>query len=66
MDDFDRALAQAQRWLDRDGVVGVGEGEENGERAIVVWLLPDADVGLPERLDGVAVTVRHTGELRAL
>lgn len=66
MDGFEQALAQAQEWLGRDGVVAVGEGEARGERVIDVWVLPDADLELPASVGGVRVRMRVSGEPRAL
>jgi hypothetical protein len=62
MADFERALQQAQQWLDADGVDGVGEGEEDGERVIDVWVRRDAlSLELPDELEGIPVRVRDSG-----
>jgi hypothetical protein len=52
--------------LAHPGVVGAGVGLENGQAVVVVLAANDQIAGLPASLDGVRVTVRVTGRIRAL
>jgi hypothetical protein len=58
------------RWLSLDGVVAVGVGQTaDGRPAVVVSVRADSARlrrALPERVDGVPVEVRVSGDLRAL
>lgn len=51
------------------GVVGTGQGTEEGRPAILVLvarLTPDLERRVPRMLDGFAVVLRETGEVRGL
>jgi hypothetical protein len=62
MAEIDEALDEAQAWLDEEGVVGVGQGEENGTPVLDVWVTsPEAAERLPRSLHGVPVRVRDSG-----
>jgi hypothetical protein len=66
-DIIDVAQAHAGRLMGRPGVVGVGVGQRGGEPVIVVSVLaltPELVASLPARLDGHAVVVELTAELR--
>ncbi|HEU4761675.1 MAG TPA: hypothetical protein VFS74_05095 [Gemmatimonadales bacterium] len=50
------------------GVVGVGQGEQNGSPTVYVMVttLTDSLRGaLPDSIEGYAVVVKETGEIRA-
>ena len=50
------------------GVIGTGEGSENGERVFVVFVnhrTPELDAKLPREIDGYAVVVREAGDVTA-
>ncbi len=50
------------------GVVGVGQGERNGAPTIYVMVVALTDslrTLLPDSIEGYAVDVRETGEIRA-
>jgi hypothetical protein len=62
------ALDEASAWLDIDGVVSVGRGEERGRPVIVVGVsVPEASIRdrLPRTLHGHPVVVRFTGAVVA-
>ena len=63
-DDIQSSLHRAQRLLERDGVVGVGLGEDaTGRPALVVMVdAPGADV--PTEFEGHPVRVDVVGEVR--
>jgi hypothetical protein len=62
MTEIDEALEEAQAWLDEDGIVGVGQGEEGGKPVLDVWVTsPDVAERLPGSLRGVRVRVRDSG-----
>lgn len=67
-DALDRALAEAEGLLDVDGVVSVGQGEDEG-RPIIVVLVTSAEAGrrVPGRIGGIPVRVEDSGgPIRAL
>ncbi len=50
------------------GVVGVGQGEQNGAPAVYVLVVSLTDSlrgALPDSIEGYAVVVKETGEIRA-
>ncbi len=50
------------------GVVGTGEGRENGKPCIRIFvskLTPDLRRKIPERIDGYPVSIRETGMFRS-
>jgi ABC-type taurine transport system substrate-binding protein len=57
------ALDQAQRWLDTiPGVTGVGQGEQDGQPTIDVWVTdPEWADNLPHEVHGLPVRVHDTG-----
>lgn len=61
--DVEAALVAASRWLDEvPGVVGIGQGEDEGSPTIDVWMAPGhGREQLPSRLFGVPVRVRDPG-----
>jgi hypothetical protein len=62
MAEIEEALDEAQAWLDEDGIVAVGEGEENGEPVLDVWVTsPEVGERVPASLRGVRVRVRDSG-----
>ena len=65
---FDRALQKAQTWMDEvDGVVGVAEGQFEGERCITVWVtIKEAAQSLPPVVDGIRVIVEMSEPFQAL
>jgi hypothetical protein len=61
-EDFDQALIEAQqRWINEEGVVAVGQGEEGGAPTIDVWASGDLGSVLPETLHGFRVRIRSSG-----
>ena len=38
MAEIEEALAEAQSWLDEDGVVAVGQGDEDGKPVLDIWV----------------------------
>ena len=56
--------AHRDELLARPGVVGVGEGEEQGGPCVVV--LVEGAAELPAELDGYPVVARGSGPLRAV
>lgn len=63
MPDLDAALTEAAQWLDQvPGVVGVGQGEEQGAPTVDVWMTdPSRAPALPQQVHGVPVRVRDSG-----
>ena len=62
MAEIDEALEEAQAWLDEEGVVGVGQGEEDGTPVLDVWVTSsEAAERLPRSLHGVPVRVHDSG-----
>lgn len=50
------------------GVIGVGEGESEGQPAIVVFVeqrTTEIAARLPKQIEGYAVVLRETGEVKA-
>lgn len=50
------------------GVVGVGQGEQNGAPTVYVMVVSLTDslrAALPDSIEGYAVVVKATGEIRA-
>ncbi|HET8634577.1 MAG TPA: hypothetical protein VFL88_10570 [Gemmatimonadales bacterium] len=50
------------------GVVGVGQGEQNGAPTVYVMVVALTDslrAALPDSIEGYAVVVKETGEIRA-
>jgi hypothetical protein len=50
------------------GVVGVGQGEQNGAPTVYVMVTTLTDslsAALPDSVEGYAVVVKETGEIRA-
>ena len=63
---LDKAIAamekHADKWLDKQNVVGVGIGENKAGKAVIhVYKLTDDDEGIPPEVDGVAVEHVHSG-----
>lgn len=62
-----RALESAREWIRQEGVVAVGQGEEEGRPTIDVWVgSPGLEGRFPEELDGFRVRVRYSGEISPL
>jgi hypothetical protein len=62
MTEIDEALNEAQTWLDEEGIVAVGQGEEKGQPVVDVWVTsPDVAARIPRALRGVPVRVRDSG-----
>ena len=60
--EIEQAIAQAQgAWMDEDGVVAVGQGEESGRPTIDVWVAGPTSVSFPDQLEGFKVRVRDSG-----
>ncbi|MFO7914313.1 MAG: hypothetical protein R6U43_01290 [Candidatus Krumholzibacteriales bacterium] len=56
------------RLMSIPGVVGTGEGRENGKPCIRIFvskLTPDLRRKIPERIDGYPVSIRETGMFRS-
>jgi hypothetical protein len=50
------------------GVVGVGQGEQNGAPTVYIMVTTLTDslrAALPDSIDGYAVVIKQTGEIRA-
>jgi hypothetical protein len=50
------------------GVVGVGQGEQNGAPTVYIMVTKLTDslrAALPDSIDGYAVVIKQTGEIRA-
>ena len=60
---FDKVLASAQSWVGEiEGVVAVGQGDQNGEPSIDVWVTAVADrARIPTELEGFRVAIRDSG-----
>ena len=63
---LDKAIAamekHADKWLDKQNVVGVGIGENEAGKAVIhVYKLKDDDEGIPSDVDGVAVEHVRSG-----
>jgi hypothetical protein len=67
MTEIEEALAEAQIWLDEDGVVAIGQGDEDGRPVLDVWVTSaEAAARLPGSLRGVPVRARDSaGEIFA-
>lgn len=67
MSTLEAALAKAQRWMDEvDGVVGIAQGEVDGEDCITVFATHNGVLAhLPPTLDGFRVVVEFGGHLDA-
>lgn len=65
--DLDRALHEAEGWLDTiDGVEGVAQGKKDGQACLTVFVsTEEAAARLPDRLHGVAVVVERSGPFSA-
>lgn len=64
----DVIAARTPELLAIPGVIGTGEGTENGERVIVVFVsrrTPELDAKLPRELDGYGVIIREAGDITA-
>lgn len=62
MTEIEEAVDEAQAWLDEDGVVAVGQGEDDGTPVLDVWVTSSAAaVRIPGSLRGVRVRVRDSG-----
>jgi hypothetical protein len=62
--DIESALNAAARWLDEiPGVVGVGQGEEDGVPTVDVWVTNALDTPdrLPGQIHGIPVRLRESG-----
>lgn len=62
--DIVQTIRKAEAWMDeRDGVIGVAQGERNG-RPVVEVFVRDKETGesLPEELDGFPVVPVVSGE----
>ncbi|HEV8539216.1 MAG TPA: hypothetical protein VGR15_09905 [Bacteroidota bacterium] len=56
-------------WLQLPGVVGTGEGQLHGKPCILILVNKKSKAlaaRLPRRLDGYAVVIHETGQVRAL
>lgn len=63
--EFEDALQRAQgKWMDEEGVVAVGQGEEAGAPTIDVWVTSPG-AAFPETFEGFRVRLRPTDEIRA-
>ena len=61
-EDIEQAVAHAQgAWMDEDGVVAVGQGEEGGRPTIDVWVSGPTTASFPDELEGFKVRVRDSG-----
>ena len=61
---FEQALAEAQDWIDIEGVEVVGQGKVDDRDCIVVYVSLPARVmqeRVPATLHGIPVEVRHSG-----
>lgn len=65
--DIERALRDAERWLDEiEGVQGVAQGKADGEDCITVFVSSRGTAGeIPERLHGVKVVIEESGPFAA-
>lgn len=64
----DVLAARTPELLRIPGVIGTGEGTENGERVIVVFVsrrTPELDAKLPRELDGYGIVIREAGDITA-
>lgn len=64
MSDLERALAEAERWIDVDGVEGVGQGVKDGADCIIVYVSLPTDTmrsRIPETVHDVPVTLIESG-----
>lgn len=60
--EMQEALDEAQTWLDEEGIVAVGEGEEDGTPVLDVWVTSsEVAERVPRSLRGVRVRVRDSG-----
>ena len=56
-------------WMKTPGVIGVGEGRQDGKPAIMILvdtLTPQLRRSLPEYVEGYSVMIEETGVVRAL
>lgn len=60
--DLEAALAEATRWLDEvPGVVGIGQGEEQGAPTVDVWTTDASQAtSIPRQLHGVRVRIQDS------
>ena len=64
----DVLAARTPELLRIPGVIGTGEGTENGERVLVVFVskrTPELDAKLPRELDGYGIVIREAGDVTA-
>ncbi len=56
-------------WMNKPGVIGVGEGRQDGKPAIMILvdsLTPSVRASLPETVEGYSVMIEETGVVRPL
>ena len=61
--EYDEALRKAQSWVGRNGIVGVSDGQKDGEPCILVHISSETPgvERLPSQVDGVPVYIELPG-----
>lgn len=60
-----KALAEAQDWMNLEGVAGLAQGKKDGKDCIIVYTTQPVPA-LPHRFHGYAVVVETGGPVEAL